>query len=116
MRFILALLLALACAAPAAADNYPAQIFPITVSNTQQNIKYGPGIFYGGITTTTQLAPLQCWDSLTINSGTKLSAVILVVSTTPGLFSVPPSGVRFSVGLTCNVPGTITGHLNVMYR
>ena len=79
-------------------------------------IKSAAGVLYGIRSTGIQTQPLTCYDNASAASGTIISAGAAALLGVGGALSIPPVGVNFTNGLTCQVPTAIVGTVIVDYR
>ena len=113
-RRLLWILVLIGCLSPgvASADVPPATPYYLT-GTTAVTIKAGPGIFFGATSAGIQTNALTCDDALSI-TGTPLFTGILG-SAGASVSGIPPGGVRFATGLTCQVPTAIVTSVTIFY-
>lgn len=99
----------------AAKADTPAANYTVLSATTAVTIKYGPGTFFGGIALGAETNPLNCYDGLTTGGVLLSNATLTNAAPSYGLFTVPPSGIFFATGLTCQVPTAIVATVLVLW-
>lgn len=103
-------------AAPAVTTTPVPSSYGVISTTAATVIKATPGTLFGGTSTGIQTNALTCFDNASAASGPiVLSSADALLGVGGAITGIPANGVKFTLGLTCQVPVAIVNTVNIWF-